>query len=143
MLSHLKNLRQGFVLALIATLFTSIFTVLLRYILKSGENPLNLSAWMILLMVVPWLVLFQRHTSEFKKLSKRTIFLLLFIGVASSLGVNYLQSLALANTPAINFAFLYRMIVVFTVIFAWLFLKEKLTRQKMVLVPLFLSDPFY
>jgi drug/metabolite transporter (DMT)-like permease len=119
---------------LLAVSFGAIGIVLTRYLLVSGENPLNLSVWVISFTLFPWFFLFNRHRKEFIKLSKKTIALLIFTGIAGSIGITYLQSLALANTPAVNFAFIYRTVVVFTIFFAWLFFKEKITTAKGILV---------
>lgn len=131
----MKNkLSKGFIYFLIFSFLWACSIINSRFILKSGENALNLTLWISLFTFFPWLFLFKKHFGEYKKLSLRNILLLVFIGIASSIGISYLQSLALANTTAINFSFLYRTIVVFTVIFAWLFLKEKLTKKKIFLV---------
>ncbi|MEK7571356.1 MAG: DMT family transporter [Patescibacteria group bacterium] len=137
-----KHFRKGLLFALVAVFFGSIVTVTLRYLFTTGENPLNISAWILLLAAVPWLFLFHKHNKAFTKLSLKNILLLLFIGIAGSVGVNYMQSLALANTSAINFAFLYRTIIVFTIIFAWLFLNEKLTWRKCLLVVIILVGSY-
>lgn len=128
------HISRGLVFSLTACFLGAVVIVVSRYLLVHGENPLNLSAWIILFTCIPWLFLFTKHQKEFKRLSKKNIALLIFIGIASSLGINYLQSLALANTSAINFAFLYRTIIIFTIFFAWLFFKEPITPKKIILV---------
>lgn len=127
----------------LATSFTwAVSSVLQRLILIKGENPLNLVLWMNLFVLPLWLFLFNRHRNEFKKLSKRNIYLLVLIGIAVSIGTTYLQALALKNTTAVNFAFLYRTIVVFTIIFAWIFFKEKITVKKLWIVILILVGSY-
>lgn len=136
------NLSNGLAFWL-ATAFTwAISLVLQRLILTKGENPLNLVLWMNLFALPLWLILFNRHRQEFLKLSKKNISLLVFLGIAASIGTSYLQSLALKNTTAVNFAFLYRTIVVFTIIFAWLFFKEKITIKKLWIVILILVGSY-
>lgn len=122
------------IFALLGALTTSCSVVLFRFLLRNGENPLNLSVWVNMLSLPVWIFLFQKHTSEFRKLSSRDIALLIFIGIAGAMGINYLQFLALKNTTAVNFAFIYRTVTVFTVLFAWIFLKEKITWIKGLLV---------
>ena len=69
--------------------------------------------------------------------------MLLVIGITGSIGLNLLQSLALKNTTAVNFAFLYRTIVVFTIILAWVFFKEKITKPKIVLAAVILIGSYF
>jgi bacterial/archaeal transporter family protein len=102
--------------------------------LRGGENPLNLTIWVGAVATLPWLVVLLNRKEQVRRLTGWNLAVLAFIGVAASVGINYLQALALKNTTAVNFAFLYRTIVVFTVFFAWLFLKEKLSWIKFWLV---------
>ncbi len=113
-----------------------------RYLLSNGENPLNLTVWVSLVMVIPWLFMFRKHVKEYKALSAKYKWYLVGIGIAASVGINYLQSLALANTSAVNFSFLYRTIVVFTIIFAYIFFKEAITVKKWILAALILVGSY-
>ncbi len=130
------------VFALLGAFATSCTVVLYRYILRDGENPLNLTAWVSLLAVPAWIFLFNKHINEFKKLSTKNITLLIFIGIVGAIGINYLQVLALKHTTAVNFSFVYRTVTVFTVLFAWLFLKEKFTFMKGILVTFIVAGSY-
>ncbi len=137
-----KKPSKGLLFALSASSIWACGIVVGRYILKAGENPLNLTAWVSLMTFIPWLFLFQRHVQEFKRLSHKNIVLLAFIGIAASMGINYLQALALANTSAVNFSFLYRTVIIFTIVFAWIFFKEKITRKKILLLVFILGGSY-
>lgn len=113
-----------------------------RHLLSQGEEPLNLTIWIGLAMVIPWLFLFKRHVGAYKALSPKFKLYLVGIGIASSIGINYLQALALANTTAVNFSFLYRTIVIFTIIFAYIFFKEAITVKKWFLTLLILTGSY-
>lgn len=126
----LGKFRKGLLIAVIGSFFGALVTVNLRYLLKEGENPLNLAAWQLLFMLPLWIFFLQRQRHEVHRLTRRMIVMLLFIGIAGSIGVNYMMALALAHTTAVNFSFLYRTVVVFTIIFAWLFLKESISVKK-------------
>lgn len=129
-----SKLSKGFIYSFAFSFLWACNIINYRFVLKSGENALNLTLWTSLFTFLPWLFLFRSHFGEYKKLALRNILLLVFIGIASSIGISYLQSLALANTTAVNFSFLYRTIVVFTVVFASIFFKEHITKKKMLLV---------
>ena len=137
-----KRLSKGLIFTVSASILSAVWIVITRFLLVHGENPLNLTAWIVSLTALPWLFLLQKHRSEVQKLSRKNIGLLIFIGIASSLGINYLQALSLANTPAINFSFLYRTIIIFTIIFAAIFFKEKITLKKGLLVFIILIGSF-
>lgn len=127
----------------LAAFFGACGVVLTKYLLVAGENPLNLTVWIILFTLLPWLFLFQKHVSGFKKLSKKNMVFLIFVGVASALGISYLQMIALNHTTAVNLAFVYRTVVVFTILFAWLFFKEKITRAKAILVLCIMTGSYF
>jgi drug/metabolite transporter (DMT)-like permease len=133
---------RGMLLTLASVFCTSCGVILTRYLLVAGENPLNLTVWVILFTLLPWMFIFSKHTQEFKKLSKKTIALLVFVGIAGSIGVTYLQALALAHTQAVNFSFIYRTVIVFTIIFAWIFFKEKITLAKGILAIVIITGSY-
>lgn len=137
-----SNMSKGFLLAAASSFFWACSIVNSRYLLSIGESPLNLTIWINLGMVIPWLFLFRKHTAEYHKLSNRFKLYLIGIGIASSIGINYLQALALANTSAVNFSFLYRTIVVFTIVFAYIFFKEAITIKKWTLTILILFGSY-
>lgn len=134
---------KGFLFALGTSMLWAVVIVISRFLLQNGENPLNLVVWINIIALPIWVLLFQRHKQEFKILSRRNKLLLLCIGILGSLGINYLQSLALDNTSAINFAFLYRTIVVFTIVFAWIFFKEKITVKKLVVAGIIIVGSYF
>jgi len=125
------NLRRGFIFSLATSICWALVLVITRFLLLNGENPLNLVVWLNTISLPLWIYLFSRHKNEYHRLSNKDKTLLIIIGILGSVGINYLQSLALKNTPAVNFSFLYRTVVVFTIFFAWIFFKEKITRGKL------------
>lgn len=127
------HISKGLLFSLSLSSLWACSIVLTRFVLKTGENPLNLTAWIGIATLLPWFFIFRKHAKAFAQLTKKHIALLIFIGVSGSLGVDYVESLALANSPAANFVFLYRTIVVFTIILAWIFFKEKITWPKLFL----------
>jgi drug/metabolite transporter (DMT)-like permease len=116
--------------------------VIVRYILNHGENPYTLVFWSSLISFPVWLLLFCHHLADLKKLTYQNYGLLCLIGVISSIGIDIIEVLALKYTTAVNFSFLIRSIVLFTIIFAWIFFKEKITAKKLVLVFLILAGSF-
>lgn len=133
---------HGFLYSISGSFLWAVAIVNNRYILNAGEDPLNYVFWLGLLNFPLWIYLFSKHTKEFIKLRKKDYFVLVFIGVASAIGLNFLQALALKNTTAVNFSFLYRMIIVFTFVLAWIFFKEKLTLKKIFLGIIILLGSF-
>lgn len=136
------NISPGLIFSLSTSFLWAIVIVLQRQILNNGESPLNLIFWIYLFSFPFWLILFRRHFSEFKKLTKKNKGLLVFIGITGSIGISFLQSLALKNTTAVNFSFLYRTIVIFTIFFAWIFFKEKMSPRKLLIVFLIIAGSY-
>lgn len=137
------SLSRGLSFSLSTSLFWAITIVIQRLVLNKGENPLNLVFWSYLFSTPLWLFLLKRHLGEFRRLSKKNKSLLVFIGIAGSIGISYLQSLALKNTTAVNFSFLYRTIVIFTIVFAWIFFREKISTKKLFIVALILIGSYF
>ena len=137
-----SRISRGFFYAVTSSFLWACSIVNSRYLLSHGEEPLNLTVWIGLAMVIPWAFLFRRHVTAYKALSPKFKLYLVGIGIASSIGINYLQALALANTSAVNFSFLYRTIVVFTIVFAYLFFKEAITMKKWFLTLLILTGSY-
>ena len=134
---------KGLIFSLSTSFLWALFLVNSRYVLKSGEDPLNLVIWSNLIGLLLWLPLNKRHYGEYLGHSRKNKLMLLVIGITGSIGLNLLQSLALKNTTAVNFAFLYRTIVVFTIILAWVFFKEKITKPKIVLAAVILIGSYF
>lgn len=137
-----SKVNKGLLFAVTSSFLWACSIVNSRYLLSHGEEPLNLTIWVGLAMVIPWAFLFKKHIKAYKALSPKFKLYLVGIGIASSIGINYLQALALANTSAVNFSFLYRTIVVFTIIFAYIFFKEAITVKKWFLTLLILTGSY-
>lgn len=137
-----SKVNKGLLFAVTSSFLWACSIVNSRYLLSHGEEPLNLTIWIGLAMVIPWAFLFKKHIKAYKALSPKFKLYLVGIGIASSIGINYLQALALANTSAVNFSFLYRTIVVFTIIFAYIFFKEAITVKKWFLTLLILTGSY-
>lgn len=142
-LVRLVTKNKNYILTVAAAFLGACALVNSRSMLISGENPLKITAWIGLIACFPWLLIFWRRRSEFVNLQAQYKWMLLGIGIASSVGIQYLQTLALAHTTAANFAFLYRTVTVFTIIFAAIFLKEKITVSKWVLAGLIVVGSYF
>ncbi len=60
----------------------------------------------------------------------------------SSVGVTFVEAFALTYSPAVNYSFLIRMVSVFVIIFAAIFLHEKITRKKVILLATILAGAY-
>ena len=136
------QISKGLKFSLAVAFFWALSIVTSRFLLKSGEDPLNLTLWINLFTVPFWITLLPKYTKELVELPWLYKGLLLLIGIAGSIGINYLQSLALKSTTAANLAFLYRTIVVFTIVFAYIFFKEKITIKKIIIVSMILTGSY-
>lgn len=137
------KLRIGFIYALSAAIVWAITIVLYRVVLSNGENPFNLTFWTTVLALPYWLVMVFREQKGFRALQRNDYILLVAMALVSSVGVGLAEVFALSYSPAVNFAFLIRTVTIFTIVFAYLFLREKITREKLILVVLLLIGSYF
>ncbi len=137
-----SGMSRGLIFSLATAFLWACSLVNTRYLLLKGEDPLNLTVWIGLIMIPPWIYILGKHREEYQALSPKFKWYLVGIGVISSVGLNYLQSITLLHSPAANFAFLYRTIVVFTIILAYIFFKEAISVKKWILAGLILFGSF-
>lgn len=138
----LSRVSKGLIFSVTMSFLWACSLVNTRYMLIHGEDALNLAVWLGLFLIIPWVGMLIRHRREFAHLSVKLKWYLVGIGIASSIGLNLLQTLSLAHTPAVNFSFLYRTIVIFTIILAYIFFREKITVKKWVLAGLILFGSY-
>jgi drug/metabolite transporter (DMT)-like permease len=131
-----------FLFGLSAALFWAFAIVASRFIYNQGESPFTLVFWSSIGAIPVWFIHTLRHQNEMKKVNGKVLMSLLIIGLIGSVGISLMEGLALKHTTAVNFAFLIRMIVVFTIFFAWIFFKEPVTPKKLILVGLILTGSF-
>ncbi|MBI3577628.1 DMT family transporter, partial [Candidatus Gottesmanbacteria bacterium] len=136
------KLSKGFIFTLLAAISWTLSIVGTRVILRAGENPYNLGFWTTILALPYWLFVLLRHTPEVKKLKRHDMSLLLASGLIGSAGITFVEIFALKYSPAINYSFLIRTVIVFTILFAYIFLKEKITRKKFVLACMILGGAY-
>lgn len=137
------KISQGFKFSILGSFLWGIAIVNTRFMLNAGEDPINLLIWVNLIALPFWIWLFRKHRQGFSQLSRKHLFMLIVIGIVGSVGINLFQTLAIKNTTAINFSFLYRTVIVFTIIFAWIFFKEKITYKKIILVIIILIGSYF
>jgi len=126
-----------------AAFFWAVGIVLTRIILKSSEvGTYTLLLWVSIFSLPFWTYLLFTKRKEVKKLERKQIVLLACMGLISSFLVNVAEFFALTYSPAVNFSFLIRMVIPFTIILAYLLLGEKITRKKIILATLLLVGSY-
>jgi drug/metabolite transporter (DMT)-like permease len=125
-----------------AALLWAFSIILTRMIFQSGENVYSVFLWGSLLSAPFWIWMVRGQKEEIKKLKKSDYWILAGMGLISAVGVNLAELLALKYGSAVNFSFLIRMVIVFTIIFAYIFLGEKITKRKIVLTILLLIGAY-
>jgi|GEM_PF-1988400 drug/metabolite transporter (DMT)-like permease len=136
------KLSKGFQFTFLAALFWAITIIITRIILKDGENALNVAFWIALLTTPYWLFVLSKKTAEFKAAIRKNYWILIGIGLVSAIGVNLIEPFALKYSPAVNFSLLIRSVILFTIVFAYLFLGEKITVKKVFVSFLILTGAF-
>ncbi|HCR81030.1 MAG: hypothetical protein UY13_C0001G0040 [Candidatus Pacebacteria bacterium GW2011_GWB1_47_8] len=136
------TISRGFYFTFLSAFTWAVTIVILRIILQSGENVYNVLFWTALLTLPYWLFTAFQSKDEIKKLTRKDYSILLWMAGISAVGVKLTEILALKYSPAINYAFLIRMVIIFTVIFAAIFLKEKITNKKIFLAVVLLVGAY-
>lgn len=136
------KLSKGFVYTFWAALSWAISIILVRLLMTQGENAYCLIFWTAFLQIPYWLFIISKRTKEFRLLNKKDLLLLATMGLNSSVGVGITEIFALKYSPSVNYSFLIRSVILFTILFAWLFLGEKLTLKKIILSLLILVGSY-
>lgn len=137
-----SKFRIGTILALSAAFLWAVNIVITKYIIKAGENPINVVFWVAVISLPFWLGRFAMKKEEARKASKKDYLVLLLMGIIGTLLVSIIQIYALKYSQAINYSFLIRSVMIFTIAFAAIFLKEKITVKKVVLTVLILAGSY-
>lgn len=135
------KISKGFVFASLAAVCWAISIVLARYLLSSGESALNLAFWTSVLATPFWGFLLYQNRKEARGLSRAGLFVLLGMGL-NGLLITIIEPYAIQYSTATSYSFLIRMIVPFTILFAFLFIGEKITRKKALLIALTLAGAY-
>lgn len=133
---------KGFKFTFLAAFSWAVSIILTKYIFKLGENAYNLTFWGALLSLPYWLYVLGKTKTELKQISKKDYLILFGIALISTVGVSISENFALKYGLAINFSFLIRTVILFTMFFAYLFLGEKFTLKKLILAVLILSGAY-
>lgn len=136
-------MRKGFIIALSASIIWAITIVLYRIVLTDGENPFNLTFWTTILALPYWLFMLYKERGHVAKLKRSDYILLTAMALVSSIGVGLAEIFALKYSPAVNFAFLIRTVTIFTIVFAAVFLGERVTKHKILLVLILLAGSYF
>ena len=133
---------KGLIFTSLSALSWAINIVLARLLLSRGETAGNLAFWQTLFTIPYWTLLFYQQKQKVKNLRPKLWILLLVMGLVNMIGVVLVEALALKSSPAVNFSFLIRTVIVFTILLAAVFLKESLTLKKLVLTFLILAGSY-
>lgn len=121
-----------FVFALLGAIMAAISVTFTKAGLDKINPTLAFAIEAVLILVISWsVVFFQRSVSDFSKLDKRAWLFLLGAGVATTLSSLFqFNALKQGHAPAVSS--IDRSAIIFTVILAAIFLKEKITWQSVV-----------
>ncbi len=128
------KLSKGFIFGFSAAVTWAVLIVITRFILKEGENAYNLTFWIAVFALPCWIFLFFRKSfKEFKKITLIEYKILIGMMLVTVVGVAFTEMLALKYSQAVNYSFLIRSTILFTIVFAYFFLGEKITTKKIIL----------
>ncbi len=135
------RLSKGFIFTFISAFAWAISIIMVRMLLNQGINAYNVSFWTVIFATPFWLFVLLNKSKELKNLTKNNIYVLLSLGVIYA-AINIVEIFALKYSPAMNFSFINRTVILFTMVFAWIFLGEKLTLKKNILAILIIVGSY-
>ncbi len=134
---------KGFIYTFSAAITWAISIVLLRIILQRGEDAYTVLFWTSTIALPFWMYLFVTSKHEVAKLRSADYGILFGMGIISTVLVSITEFFALKYSPAINYAFLIRTVLLFTFLFAYMFLGESFTKKKLTLAVLMLLGAYF
>ena len=137
----LMKVSKGFTFSAIAAFAWAVTITLSKLAFQGGENAYTLAFWTTIFAIPFWAFLLSKNKGELRCIPKTGLFVLLGMGL-NSIILSILEPFAIKYSTAINYSFLIRSVLLFTVLFAFIFLNEKLTRKKIVLVILTLVGAY-
>ncbi|MFA6177423.1 MAG: DMT family transporter [Candidatus Paceibacterota bacterium] len=137
------KLSKGFYLTFGAAFFWALGIITTKFIFLRGENVFNFTFWVIIFATPFWIFILSRNFGELKKITKQDYILLLSIGLISMVLLNIVDFFAIKYSQAINYSFLIRTSIIFTIFFSFIFLGEKITLKKIILATMILIGAFF
>lgn len=135
------KISKGFVFTFISAFAWAVTISLSKLAFQGGENVYTLAFWTTIFAIPFWTLLLFNNKKELRTIPKTGIYVLIGMGL-NSIVLSILEPFAIKFSTAINYSFLIRSVLLFTVLFALVFLNEKLTRKKTVLVVLTLVGAY-
>lgn len=133
---------KAFIYTILGSFVWAVSIVVVKIIMNSGESPLNLLFWTTLLSSPIWLFVAWKNRGNFKSMNRKDWVILATTGVIGTLGINLTEFLALQYSASINYSFLIRTVILFTILFAYLFLGERLTLKKIIVAVVILIGAY-
>lgn len=130
----MNNKQKALTYVILFSLFWAINIVLVKMVLLEGVQPLLLIFLMFsiaFILSAAFNITFKRK--EFKKLNKKFIWKLVLLGVIGSGIANIFTFYGLQLSTAINYGFIIKTGLVFTITLSYFFLNEKITKEKILL----------
>jgi len=137
------KISRGFTFALIASISWAIQIIFERLVLKDQTvSGFTVLVWTTIIELPYWIFIASRHTREIRHINAPGGLLLAAIALVSTVGVSITEFFALKYSPAINYSFLIRTVILFTIIGAYVFLGERITKKKIFLAVIILVGSY-
>ncbi|MFH0863511.1 MAG: DMT family transporter [Candidatus Gottesmanbacteria bacterium] len=135
------KLSKGFIYTFLSAFAWAISIIIVRMLLNAGINAYQVSFWTVIFAIPFWLLVLLNKSKELKNLSRNTVCILLCLGIIYA-AINIVEIFALKYSQAMNFSFINRTVILFTIVLAWIFLGEKLTLKKNILALLIIIGSY-
>jgi drug/metabolite transporter (DMT)-like permease len=136
------RISKGFIILFSAAFFWAISIILTRLVLKAGENAYTLNFMSCLFTLPYWIWILRENTPSLRRFTPFDWKLVIAMGTISGFLSSIIEVFAIKYGQAVNYAFLNRTTVLFTIIFAYIFLGEEITRKKVILLIMILTGAY-
>ena len=124
--------KAGLIYALLSALFASLTSILGKVGIENIESNLGTAIRTIVVLIMSWIIVFAtKKQSDVKKIDKRSLIFLILSGIAT--GASWLcYYKALQDGLASIVVPIDKLSILVTVLFAYIFLKEKLSKKSLL-----------
>ena len=137
------KLSKGFIFTILASISWALVITTNKLILNNSENGYNLIFWTTILAIPYWVYGLYKNKTEAKQLNKRAIIILLLGGLISAVGIKVIETFAIKYSQSINYSFLIRTTVIFTVLLEFIFFKNPITKRKIIMSVVILLGTYF
>lgn len=133
----------GFIYTTLSAFTWAISIILTKYLLRAGEEVYNIALWVGIVELPIWVYFVYIKRKKIGMLTLKRVGLFVIYGLLSNVGVLLAELFALRLSPAVNFSFLIRLVILFTMVLSYVFFGERITKKKSIIAIVLLVGGYF